>query len=229
MANLNEGDRQNKQVRQESYTDANGNTHTTLNQTPQTNSSSSYRQGYANGRAVERDREENLAIRDNENVAGGFIFGLLLTTALVLGGGLFWYLNRDNNNVNTTTPTVAPNSQNSTVSPQPTSVPTNKTTIIERIQQVPVPVERTKEVPVVVPVPVPQQKAPQPQPTTAPTPAPNPSASSPSATKQANPVKTNTEENDNSLDSSSNYNQDEVTSETNNSSVNQGGESNKPQ
>lgn len=155
----------NREVRQESHTDNDGNTHTDVTRTSETvdNSaanSQSYQSGYVQGRRTERNNEEALIQRDDENTSRGLLIGVVLAGLAALIGSAFWYFNQSSQTVDTTTPTTtAPVSSPSPVVTQ--TLQPQQTTIIERTKevpvQVPVTVEKTKEVPVFIPVP--QQKA----------------------------------------------------------------------
>lgn len=152
MTNPNNHENYRSENRQESYTNANGETHThlrrtteTVNNTPNTNS---YGSGYVSGRENERRYQQaNLAERDNSNTANGLLLGVILTSLATLGVGAFWYFNqRSNPAVDNTVPVVVPVPTNASPSPQATQSSQPQTTIIER----------TREVPVVIP----QQQAP---------------------------------------------------------------------
>jgi hypothetical protein len=156
-----------REIRHDSYTDNNGNTHTDVTRTSETvnntEDSQSYQSGYLQGRTSERNyQQESLAQRDNDNANRGLLIGILLTTLAALIGGALWYFNQREQAVDNT---VAPTEVPVQTSPANIQTPQPQTTIIERTKEVPVPVERTKEVPVFIPVP--QQKAsPAPTPTT---------------------------------------------------------------
>ncbi|MBD2439879.1 hypothetical protein [Nostoc sp. FACHB-110] len=147
----NSGDREtyNSETRQQSYTDNYGNTHTNVTRTSESvnNNVSSYRNGYANGREIERNYQQaNLAARDNENASRGLLLGILLTALAGLIVGAFWYFNQPRETViEQTQPTFTPSPSSDLSTPTFTPQP-QQTTIIER----------TREVPVVVP----QQSAP---------------------------------------------------------------------
>ncbi len=167
-----------REVRQESYTDKDGNAHTDVTKTSETvdNSAANYQSGYVQGRASERNYEEALAQRDDENTSRGLLIGVVLAGLAALIGSAFWYFNQSSQTVDNT---VAPATSAPIYSPSPSPVVTQtaqpqQTTIIERTKEVPVkvPVEKTKEVPVFIPVP--QQAAPAPAPAnTKPAAAPN--------------------------------------------------------
>jgi hypothetical protein len=153
-----------REVRQESHTDNDGNTHTNVTRSSETvdNSaanSQSYQSGYVQGRTSERNNEEALTQRDDENTSRGLLIGVVLAGLAALIGSAFWYFNQSSQTVDTTPTTSAPISSPSPVVTQ--TLQPQQTTIIERTKevpvQVPVTVEKTKEVPVFIPVP--QQKA----------------------------------------------------------------------
>ena len=141
MSNLNPGNSYNREVRQESYQDANGNTH--VNVTKTTESNDSYQHGYVHGRVAERSTQERAStVRDNENAARGLLLGILLTTIAALSAGIIWYLNQSPQASTSTpqpvlvpVPSDKPNTESSTVDRS-----SEKQTIIERIKEVPVPV-----------------------------------------------------------------------------------------
>ncbi|MFN6561096.1 MAG: hypothetical protein RMY28_015085 [Nostoc sp. ChiSLP01] len=151
MSIPNEREIKNTEVRQESYTDPNGNTHTHVTRTAETLNNAtnpkSYQNGYVEGRNSERRYQQaNLAERDDANTSNGLLMGIIITSlsGLIIGG--LWYFNQVNNaavenSAPVTTPAPASSSATPTESPQP------QTTIIERTREVP------------VPVPVPQQQA----------------------------------------------------------------------
>ncbi|BBD67299.1 hypothetical protein NIES4072_54070 [Nostoc commune NIES-4072] len=152
MSIPNERESKNSEIKQESYTDINGNIHTDLTRTTETVKNStanpnSYTNGYVQGRNVERSyQQEDLAQRDENNASGGLLLGIILTSILGLIIGGVWYFNQQNNAaVDNTVPVAVPVP---TSSPTPSASPQTKTTIIER----------TREVPVPVAVPVPQQQ-----------------------------------------------------------------------
>ncbi|AFY42400.1 hypothetical protein [Nostoc sp. PCC 7107] len=153
----NSGDREthNNETRQESYTDNYGNTHTNLTRTSETvnnnpNNVNSYRNGYANGREIERNYQQaNLAARDNDNASRGLLLGILLTSLAGLIVGAFWYFNQPRETVvNETRPIVNPSPNNNLPTPQP-----QQTTIIERTREVPVVVPQQQVPSVNVPSP----------------------------------------------------------------------------
>ncbi|MGL5923871.1 hypothetical protein [Chroococcidiopsis sp.] len=141
MSNLNSGNNYNREVRQESYQDTNGNTH--INVTKTTESNDLYQHGYVHGRVAERSSQERAsAVKDNENAARGLLLGILLTTIAVLSAGVIWYLNQSAQTSTSTpqpllvpVPSDKPNTESSTVDRS-----SEKQTIIEKIKEVPVPV-----------------------------------------------------------------------------------------
>ncbi|MEH1822228.1 MAG: hypothetical protein V7L31_24655 [Nostoc sp.] len=154
MSIPNEHESKNSEVRQESYTDINGNTQTHFTQTTETVKNNTanpntYTNGYVHGRNVERSNQQaDLAQRDENNATGGLLLGIIITSVLGLVIGGVWYFNQQNNAaVNNAVPVVVPVPSKS--NPTPSASPQPPTTIIER----------TREVPVAVPVPVPQQQA----------------------------------------------------------------------
>ncbi len=145
MTNKNDSQSFNREVRQDSYNDANGNTHTnvsktekTVNNIPVGSNSNSYKNGYV-------DAQENLVARDNNNSAGGLLIGLLLASLVGLVGGTLFFLNQRNNTPVPVTPTIVVPQK-----PEAKQPPEKQTTIIERTRD--------------VLVPVPQQQTPAPQP-----------------------------------------------------------------
>lgn len=169
MSNPNESKSYGRQVRQESYNDANGHTHVTrtseVNNVPNPNA---YRDGYVEGRVTENHyQEEVLAERDNENAGRGLLIGILLTSLAALTAGAIWYYNQRNDDVPPTI--VVPNSQ---PAPSPSPEARQETTIIEKTRDVPVPVV------------VPQQQAPAPQAPAPQAPAPDINISVPNSVTQ---------------------------------------------
>ncbi|MEH2042628.1 hypothetical protein [Nostoc sp.] len=153
MSIPNEREIKNSEVKQESYTDINGNTHTDLTRTSETVKNNtanpnSYTNGYVQGRNVERNYQQaDLAQRDENNASGGLLLGIIITSLLGLVIGGVWYFNQQNNAaVNNAVPVVVPVPSKS--SPTPSASPQPQTKIIETIKEVPVPVA----------VPVPQQQ-----------------------------------------------------------------------
>ncbi|MEA5602520.1 hypothetical protein [Nostoc sp. UHCC 0252] len=154
MSIPNEHESKNSEVKQESYTDTNGNTHTHLTRTTETLNNktanpNSYQNGYVEGRNTERRYQQaDLAERDNENASGGLLLGIIVTSLLALVVGGVWYFNQSNEaTVDNTAPVLVPvPTPSASASPQP------PTTIIERTREV------------AVPVPVPQQQVVPPAP-----------------------------------------------------------------
>ncbi len=160
MTNPNDYKSYDREVRQETYTDANGQIRTDVTHTTNTSNSTesnphAYQDGYVDGRVSERDREESLIGRDNNNAARGLFIGILITSVVGLVVGTVFFLNQQNETPTTVTQPVlvpVPSAKN-TERPE-------KTTIIEKTKEVPV--EKIKEVPVPVLVPQ-QQSSPAPQ------------------------------------------------------------------
>jgi hypothetical protein len=153
MSIPNERESKNSEVKQESYTDINGNTQTNLTQTTETVKNNtanpnSYTNGYVQGRNVERNYQQaDLAQRDENNASGGLLLGIIITSLLGLVIGGVWYFNQQNNAaVNNAVPVVVPVPSKS--NPTPSASPQPQTIIKESIREVPVPVA----------VPVPQQQ-----------------------------------------------------------------------
>ncbi len=146
----------NKEIKQDSYTNADGSIHTNVTKTSETveNDPNTYEDGYASGRIQERnDQRRNIAAREN-NAAGGLILGVMLAALATLVGGAMWYLNQTKEAENATpAPIETPVTTDKDIS-EPNE--NNTTTIIERTREVAVPVE--------VPVPVPQQQQPAQEP-----------------------------------------------------------------
>ena len=148
MSIPNERESKNSEVKQESYTDINGNIHTDLTRTTETVKNSaanpnSYTNGYVQGRNTERSNQQaDLAERDNNNASRGLLLGIIVTSLLGLVIGGVWYFNQQNNAaVNNTVPVLVPVPSKSNPTPSASSQP--QRTIIER----------TREVPVLVPIP----------------------------------------------------------------------------
>ncbi|MEA5595820.1 hypothetical protein [Rivularia sp. UHCC 0363] len=158
----NESKSYNREVRQDSFTDADGNIHTNVTRTSETveNDPNTYEEGYVSGRIQERNyQRRDLAARDTNNANSGLILGILLATFATLAGGAMWYFNQYRE-ADKTTPTVieTPVTTEPTLTEPEAAQPpqNNTTTIIEKTKEVAVPVE--------VPVAVPQQQAPAPAP-----------------------------------------------------------------
>lgn len=198
MSNPNENKSYNREVRQESYNDANGHNHTHVTRTNETvnnvSNPNTYRDGYIDGQVTEnRYQQEVLAERDNENAGRGLLIGILLTSLAALTAGAIWYYNQ-RDDVDPVQTIVVPNSQ---PAPSPSPEAKQNTTVIEKTRDVPVPVV------------VPQQQAPAPQ---APAPAPDinisvpNSVTQPPATKEApasEPAPSPSESQSNSTDTQS--------------------------
>lgn len=157
MSNPNERTTHNREVRQEFYNDASGNTYSNVTRTSETvnnstadKATSSYTNGYVQGKVSERRYQENvLAQRDNNNAARGLLLGIIFTSVAALAVGYAWLFNQKNEAPTSVTPTVI----------VPNSPPDNKPTPeVDRPPQKETIIERTKEL-----VPVPQQ-APSPTP-----------------------------------------------------------------
>ncbi len=163
MTNNNERS-YNKEVKQDSYTNADGSIHTNVTRTSETveNDPNTYEDGYASGRIQERDyQRRNLAARDSNNTTGGLVLGVMLAALATLVGGAMWYFNQTKEAENATpTPIETPVTTEKEPAEPEASQPAenNTTTIIERTREIAVPVE------VPVPVPVPQQQEPAQQP-----------------------------------------------------------------
>lgn len=127
-----------KKYEQEYSRDADGNVHY-VERTTESEKPISYQNGYAHGRAAERSYQNNLSQRDSENTARGLLIGAILASLAALGGAYAWYRSQPDPQT-TESPVVAPEPVKTQPSPV---VPEQKTTIIERV----------KEVPVLVPVP----------------------------------------------------------------------------
>ena len=160
MTNHNESTDYNREVTQNSYTDADGNTtHTNVTRTSETveNDPSSYQDGYASGKIQERnDQRRNLAARDSNNATGGLLLGIMLAALATLVGGAMWYFNQSKEAQNATpTPIESPVTNTEPNQPEANQPQNNTTTIIEKTKEVAVPVE----VPVAVPVPQQQEPA----------------------------------------------------------------------
>lgn len=158
MSNPNERTTHNREVRQEFYNDASGNTYSNVTRTSETVNNStddrttnSYSNGYVQGKISERRYQENaLAQRDNNNAARGLLLGIIFTSVAALAAGYAWLFNQTNEAPTSVTPTIiVPNSP-------PDKKPTPE---VDRPPQKETIIERTKEL-----VPVPQQPAASPTP-----------------------------------------------------------------
>jgi outer membrane biosynthesis protein TonB len=151
-----------REVRENSYTDDHGNIHTSVTRSEETVDNSaanaqSYQTGYVSGRTSERNYQETLAQRDEENTNRGLLIGVVLAGLAALIGSAFWYFNQSSQTVDKDN-TVAPTTSAPISTPSPIVIQTpapQQTKIIERTKEVPVTVEKTKEVPVFIPVPEP--------------------------------------------------------------------------
>lgn len=200
MSNSNERQTNEREVRQEFYNKANGDTYTNVQRTTETvnnnttqQTANSYRNGYMQGRVSERRHQEDLLVqRDNDNAGRGLLVGILLTSLIGLTVGAVWLVNQTNKEATQVTPPVIiPNSQpDRDSSPKARPAP-QKETIIERTRDVLVPVPQPQ-----APSPAPQQQAPSPAPQQNINITPN-SASQPPATEktptQSQDTQTNTE------------------------------------
>lgn len=159
----NKSNNYDKEVRQESYTDGNGNiyqTKQTTEKVEQNPNNGSYTHGYVHGQAAERSYHKRIVQRDEENASRGLLLGILIATIAILAGGFIWYINqRDNYESNPVTPIIIPNtdkpqdnpSPSPSIEPQTRQESNSQTTIIEKVREVP------------IPVPVPQEQPSQPQ------------------------------------------------------------------
>ncbi|MHC5595969.1 MAG: hypothetical protein ACYTXC_08445 [Nostoc sp.] len=148
----NKGESENSEVKKDTYTDSNGNTHTHLTQSTETSKTNipapnSYQKGYVQGRNTEHSNQQtDLTERDNNNANGGLVLGIIITSVLALVIGGVWYFSQQNNApVNNIVPIAVPLPSKS--SSTPSASPQPRTTIIERTREI-----------VPVPVPVPQQQ-----------------------------------------------------------------------
>ena len=194
MSNPNAHESYNREVRQDSYQDTNGNTHINVTRTTETVNNSkvepqdSYQNGYFHGQVTERShQEEGLIARDNDNAARGLLLGIILTSLAALTAGAVWFYNHNQESTPVTQPVVVPVPKDN---PDPKPAATNnqapkQTTIIEKIKEVPV--EKIKEVPVIVPQPQAPSSTPQ-QNVNVTVPSP---AREQSETQPATPVETN--------------------------------------
>jgi hypothetical protein len=154
MNNPNDRETYHSENKQESYTDANGDTRTHVQRTTETvnnaGNPNSYGSGYVTGRDSERRYQQaNLADRDNTNTANGLLVGVILTSLVTLAVAGVWYFNQqDKTPVQNAAPVLVPVPSSASPSPAASQSPQPRTTIIER----------TREVPVLIP----QQPAPSP-------------------------------------------------------------------
>lgn len=215
----NQSDRQihNKEVRQEIYNDANGNTYTNVSRTSETVNSNqpktnSYSDGYVHGMAERRHTDEALVERDNNNAARGLIIGILLTSIAALTAGAIWLFNQSNQTPTQVTPVIVPTQRDQT--PPKPEQPPQKETIIERTRDVLVPVPQPQapspapkqDINITVPNTAPQQPAQQKAPATQTSPTqPQPQSSNIPQTKPSDTEEaaSDTSKQTNTTDSSS--------------------------
>ncbi|PMB44094.1 hypothetical protein CEN39_28720 [Fischerella thermalis CCMEE 5201] len=220
-----------REVRQDSYIDSKGDTHTNITRTTETVNndrvdSQSYRNGYLQGRVSELNYQEDLAQRDTNNASQGLLLGFLIAGLAALTAGAIWYFNQPDPAVeNTTTPaeTIVPPSSPTpavTLTPEP-----QQTTIIERTREVPVPIpvpeQRTSPVPTPaapdVNITVPPQQPSSTQ--TAPT-SPSTSSGSTSTTTPTTQPTTSPNETSTTTPSLNGQDQTDVTPNSNSSDTN---------
>src|SRR6476469_4913161 len=171
MYNRDNREIHNSEVRQDTYQDAQGNTHTRVTRNADTVHSptdeTAYRDGYVSGQVTERElREENQIVRDNDNAARGLLIGVILTSVLGLVIGTLFFLNqRRDETPAPVAPIIVPNrSAAPAAKPSPSPVTKTETRIIERDRVVPVPQPQS---------PAPQSSAPAPTVNVAPAAAPD--------------------------------------------------------
>ncbi|HEY9859653.1 MAG TPA: hypothetical protein V6D16_09110 [Candidatus Obscuribacterales bacterium] len=171
MYNRDDREIRNSEVNQETYQDAQGNTHTrvtrnadTVHTHKPTVNDPAYRDGYVSGQVTERElREENQIVRDNDNAARGLLIGVIATSVLGLILGTLFFLNQREDPA-PVAPIIVPNrSVAPAASPSPSPTTKTETQIIERERLVPVPQPQS---------PAPQAPAPAPTVNVAPAPAP---------------------------------------------------------
>lgn len=170
MYNRDDRETRNSEVNQETYQDAQGNTHTRVTRTadtvhtqrPTVDDPTAYRDGYVSGQVTERElREENQIVRDNDNAARGLLIGVIATSILGLILGTLFFLNQREDPA-PVAPIIVPNRSTApAASPSPSPTTRTETQIIERERLVPVPQ-----------APAPQSPAPAPTVNVAPAPAP---------------------------------------------------------
>jgi len=188
MYNRDNRETRNSEVNQETYQDAQGNTHTRVTRSadtvrtprPTVADPTAYRDGYVSGQVTERElREENQIARDNDNAARGLLIGVIATSILGLILGTLFFLNQRENPA-PVAPIIVPNrSVAPAASPSPSPTTRTETQIIERERLVPVPQTQA---------PAPQAPAPAPTVNVAPAPAPDVNVTVPS-----NPAPTSTQ------------------------------------
>lgn len=180
IPNNHEGE--DTKIRQESYTDANGNTHTQRTSETVKNSDA------YGGHSQRSYQQAYLAERDQNNTSNGLLFGIVLTSLIALMGSAFWYFNQRNNvTVEKTTPVLVPVPSSSAT---PATSPQPQTTIIEKTREIPVlvpqqsasppPVSSPPDINITIP---PQPSTTQPSPSPQITQSPNSNSSTPT-TKQ---------------------------------------------
>jgi len=188
MYNRDNREGRNSEVRQETYQDAQGNTHTrvtrnsdTVHTQRPTVDDPAYRDGYVSGQVTERElREGNQIARDNDNAARGLLIGIILTSVLGLIIGTLFFLNQRREEPAPIAPVIVPNrSAAPAARPSPSPTTRTETRIIERDRLVPVPQPQS---------PAPQAPAPAPTVNVAPAPAPNVNVTVPN-----NPAPTSTQ------------------------------------
>lgn len=222
MSNPNTHESFNRESRQDSYQDANGNTHTNVTHTTETVNTSkaapqreSYRDGYFHGRVAERsNQEEALTARDNDNAARGLLLGILLTGVVALTAGTIWFFNQQNQEPNSVTQPVVvpvPSNKPDTESSSTVNQTSEKQTIIEKIKEVP------------IPVPVPQQEPPTTTPqqntdATTPSPAPEQSEAQQAAPEATEPAQMESQDSASTEDT-----QTDTSSNTDTNSATEGG------
>jgi len=127
---------------------------------PAARNQTAYQDGYWQGRYSERNNLAQRRADEEEGVASGVIFGILLASLFGLGLGTYFYLTGQNR-----TPEVAPNVVNP--SPSPAQPPEVRERIIERDRVVPVPQQApdTPDVNITLPnQPAPESRVTQPAP-----------------------------------------------------------------
>lgn len=228
MSNPNERTTQNREVRQEFYNDASGNTYSNVTRTSETvnnstaNQSNSYSDGYVQGKVSERRYQENvLAERDNNNAARGLVLGIIFTSVAALAVGYTWFINQKNDSPTSVTPTViVPNSPPDNKPKPEVERPPQKETIIERTkelvpvpQQVPSPTPK-QDINITVPNSAPQQ--PEKQTPTTQTPTTPPQNQSSNTDSQAQKTDTDATTPANSTSDPTDKTSDSTSTDTNN-------------
>lgn len=178
MSIPNEHESVNSEVKQESYTDPDGNTHTRRTRTT----------------------ENNLAARDENNATRGLLLGIIVTSLLSVIVGGVWYFNQSNKVEvqENTVPVLVPVPTDS--SPPPTPSPEPQTTIIEKTKEVPVfvPVPQQQVAPPSAPPRQPDINitVPPQQPAVETTPSPTPPTANPTQSPTSPTNNTSTSENE---------------------------------